>query len=82
MNVNTLITPAFSKEDIQNMFSNDRIYKAGKSQKTIFVTIDPAAGGQGSKFAIISCFYEDHKMVVKIFFFYLFKILCISFTNI
>lgn len=81
MNVNTLVTPAFAKEDIQKMFSKERIYQSGKAQRTVFVTIDPAAGGQGSKFAIISCFYDNHKMVVNILF-YLFNILCTSFTNI
>lgn len=71
MNVNTLITPAFEKEDIQKMFSKERIYKAGKTQRTVFITVDPAAGGQGSKFAVTSCFYEDHRMVVKNFFLFI-----------
>ena len=61
-----LIKPAFDHPSIRYLAEKeDQIYKNIEHVKHVFVSIDPAAGGQKSKYAVVSCIYKDHKMVVS-----------------
>ena len=60
------IYPYFSRASIFRLSSADAILKNQKRYPDlIFISIDPAAGGRRSRYAICSCFYEDRNLVVK-----------------
>ena len=60
---NSAMTQVFTKEDVK-AFRN-RIHPAGIAQPTLFIAVDPAAGGSGSKFAVVSCFFYESRMIVS-----------------
>lgn len=60
------IQPVFPKESIDKFVNN--IYNKPIPFTRIFVTADPAAGGNRSKFAIVSCAYHNGKVIVNYFF--------------
>ena len=63
--VNTNVTPAFDPKAVKSL--STRIYDSRDELKHVFVSIDPAAGGTGSKYAIVSCVYVNRsKMVVSL----------------
>ena len=62
----TNIRPAFDQAAINILESNpSQIYSDTSDVKQVFVSVDPAAGGSKSKYAVISSIYVDHKMVVS-----------------
>jgi len=66
---NASMVQVFKTEDVKSF--RNRIHQAGTAHRIVFTAVDPNAGGHGSKFAIVSCIFEDHKMIV-IYFFFLF----------
>ncbi len=63
---NNWTRPAFDALSVKNIKSEQKIYTSSQHVKHIFVSVDPAAGGNKSKYAILSCIYVDgHKMVVS-----------------
>lgn len=65
---NSLVKAAFDKAALVRL--KDNIYRKTETVKHIFVSVDPAAGGARSKFAIVSCIYpraKSTKMVVRNF---------------
>ncbi len=68
--------PVFDAISVKNIKSEEKIYASTQHVKQIFVSVDPAAGGNKSKYAILSCIYVDgHKMVVSQYYIFLFFIL-------
>lgn len=65
MNVNGLIQPVYPTTAIDNFMTN--IYKEEKTHSHVFISVDPAGGGDASKYAIVSCVYDGYKMVVCFF---------------
>lgn len=65
---NSLVKAVFDKAALQKLKEN--VYNKTETVKHIFVSVDPAAGGARSKFAIVSCIYtgdNGSKMVVCVF---------------
>jgi len=63
---NNLSRPAFSKISVERLREKECEFFIDRFYKNIFVSIDPAAGGDKSKYAIVSCIYNNHQMVVSI----------------
>ena len=65
--MNTNIRPAFNDKDVRILLKPETMYNESRRMQQIFVSVDPAAGGSKSKYAIISCIYVNKsKMVVSI----------------
>ncbi len=64
---NLYTKPAFEKQSV--LYIIQQIYKSNQEIRHVFVSVDPAAGGDHSKYAITSCIYVNDKLVVRIFFF-------------
>ncbi len=63
---NIYTRPAFDAASISVLAEPDRFYFNNQHVKHVFVAVDPAAGGDHSKFAIVSAVYVDgHKLVVS-----------------
>lgn len=63
---NGLIKRAFPAGPIRDMFDPENFLDTGREfVKHVFVTVDPAAGGPKSKYALVSAFYRSGTMVVS-----------------
>ena len=58
-------SPAFNLQDLALMKDPSRIQVINSNQKHIYVSIDPAAGGNRSKYAIVTAIYDGQKMIVR-----------------
>jgi hypothetical protein len=68
VNVAGAITPAFDREALKWVEDPKNRYRIGRTPiRHVFVAIDPAAGGQQSKYAAFSAIYtEDGTQVVRV----------------
>jgi hypothetical protein len=57
--------PVFRDYKIDLLRTNTSIYSTYHEPKYIFITVDPSAGGNRSKTALFSCFFEGGCMVVS-----------------
>jgi len=73
LEVETGTFPAFDPHQIEAMFASPPISDLSH-EKNVFLAIDPAAGGDRSKYAIISAIYNEksRNFIVKIFFLFFF----------
>lgn len=55
-----------STENLLKLVSDDFIHKRAFSVKYVFVSVDTAAGGDRSGYAVMSCFYTDEGQAVII----------------
>ncbi len=60
--------PAFDEEHIKRLLSPDRDHKTRDEQRHVFFSIDPACGGDRSKYAMTSCIFQLGEMIVSFFF--------------
>lgn len=63
---NNLSKPAFSKESVERLRDKECEKDIKEYYNNVFVSIDPAAGGEKSKYAIVSAVYSSHKMLVSL----------------
>lgn len=62
------ITPAFDPRDVAHLRKPDCVMRMTEIiAPTIFVSVDPACGGDMSKMAIVSAIYVDSMMIVSLF---------------
>lgn len=67
--VNQMVTPAFTNNILQEILQPDNDYSGTDHVKHIFVSVDPSAGGNRSKYAITSFIYPGKgEMVVSFFY--------------
>jgi hypothetical protein len=64
LNISGLVTPVFERKHIDHMLKAPPA--TIEYTPFIFVTVDPAAGGENSKYAIVSSVYRGDKMVVSL----------------
>ena len=60
--------PAFDRDALEYLRSDAAIYDQSDYVRHLFVMVDPAAGGAGSHYAVVSCFFlggDADKMVVS-----------------
>lgn len=74
MEVESGINPAFDKAYLDKIFEKKNYVKEINYQKNVYIGIDPAAGGDRSKYAMVSAVYREAEkdLVVKKIFFYSF----------
>jgi hypothetical protein len=63
--VDSNVTPAFDHNYVTKLRDADRLIDLPITIRHVFVTVDPAAGGDRSKFAVVSCVYFDQKIMVS-----------------
>ena len=62
------ITPAFDPRDVAHLRKPDCVMRMTEIiAPTIFVSVDPACGGDMSKMAIVSAIYVDSMMIVSVY---------------
>ena len=83
--VNQLVKSAFNSKLLQEAFAVENDYKGDSHISHIFVAVDPAAGGQRSKYAITSHVYPrgegmvvSHTEIVLFFVFLFFLFLFLT----
>ena len=59
--------PAFEEDHINRFLSSARDNKSHDEQKHVFFSVDPAAGGDRSKYAMTSCIFQYGEMIVSFF---------------
>lgn len=63
---NPYISPFFNPTALDRLERDaDRVYYSDNHVRYIFISVDPAAGGDHSKYAVVSCIYESHKVIVS-----------------